>query len=65
MQQIKHINQRINTRRQSLPWPYAHIYAVICAVNCATNYVSRTRALHQRFEAALTAKCRGHRKTQH
>ena len=45
MQQIKRINHQIITRRQSLPWPYAHIYALICAMNCATNDVSRTRAL--------------------
>ena len=44
MQQIKRINHQIITRRQSLPWPYAHIYALICAMNCATNYVSRTLA---------------------
>ena len=47
MQQIKRINQRIIMRRQSLPWPYACIYALICAVNCATNYVSCALALKQ------------------
>ena len=37
MQQIKCIIMR----SKSLPWPYAHIHALICAVN----YVSGTQAL--------------------
>ena len=48
MQQIKHIYKWIITGRQSLPWLYALICALICAVNYAHFMRNGNQALEQK-----------------